>query len=334
MSIPLPSCCCTGHTSLEGSEPRAQCSHSAATTESWRSPELSSWQQLLLAAAFSEPRGTRKTAEPPLHFSFCLFLKPELQTQTCPTLVEAAFPSPSAAMQVTGAGSHSSKHSLLGAVVQPQAWDGCNLPRTLPERKAAQCSVCSRCQEERSLDTSRQLSQENKLSALSASPLATCFLLLLLLPRAPGRDVPQPPRPRQGGDRAMQAVLTDAVTQGRPVEAGLAAHDTAVGAQAVLAPPRAADGIPVFLTLIHVCREQGKGTGTVKRSPCLLTAEPGSGSVCQRPPALAGPPYEASLGAGSLHCLLPGRIRPPTSQGLISPMMSSHLRSRQSPGSV
>lgn len=43
------------------------------------------------------------------------------------------------------------------------------------------------------------------------------------------------------------------------MEAGLAAHDTTVGAQAVLAPPRAADGIPVLFTLIHICREESKG---------------------------------------------------------------------------
>lgn len=114
-------------------------------------------------------------------------------------------------------------------------------------------------------------------------------------PPRPWQRCPTAPLSLQGGDRARQAVLTDAVTQGRPVEAGLAAHDAAVGAQAVLAPPRAADGIPVLLTLIHVCREQGKGAGTVKWGSLLAH---GSGSVCQRPSALAGPPYGASLGAG------------------------------------
>lgn len=60
------------------------------------------------------------------------------------------------------------------------------------------------------------------------------------------------------------------------MEARLAAHDTAVGAQAVLAPPRATDGIPIFFTLIHVCREEGKGMRIVTWRLCLLTAAPRS----------------------------------------------------------
>lgn len=64
-----------------------------------------------------------------------------------------------------------------------------------------------------------------------------------------------------------QAELTNAVTQGCPVEARLATHDTTVGAQAVLASPCATDGIPIFLTFIHVCRESGKRTGMVNWGP-------------------------------------------------------------------
>lgn len=67
------------------------------------------------------------------------------------------------------------------------------------------------------------------------------------------------------------------------MEARLAAHNTTVGAQAVLAPPRATDGIPVFFTLIHVCRKKGKGMRMVRWGPCLLTAARGSSSAGQRP---------------------------------------------------
>lgn len=139
--------------------------------------------------------GSLKNYKNPLALSS--LLEPRPQTQTCqPSMhsYQQPFPSPRPARQVTGTGP--SKHSLQGTAVQPQAWNGCNLPRTLPRRKAAQCSVCSRCQEDRSLDASRQHSQENKLSALSASPPATHFLLLL--PSAFGRDVPQAPCSWQG----------------------------------------------------------------------------------------------------------------------------------------
>lgn len=66
------------------------------------------------------------------------------------------------------------------------------------------------------------------------------------------------------------------------MEARLAAHDTTVGAQAVLAPPRAADGIPIFFTLIHICRKESKGMKMVRWGPCLFNAAPGSASAGQR----------------------------------------------------
>lgn len=65
------------------------------------------------------------------------------------------------------------------------------------------------------------------------------------------------------------------------MEARLAAHDTTVGAQAVLAPPCAADGIPIFFTLIHVCREESKEMTMVRWGPCLFNTAPGSASVGQ-----------------------------------------------------
>lgn len=234
---------------------------SHAKSESWPSSEPSGWQLLLLAAAFPELGGASKNCKNP--FALSSLLEPELQIQTpqpSTQRYQQLSPSPNPARQVTGTGSSPSKHSLQGAVIQPQAWNGYNLPRTLPRRKAAQCGVCSRCQEEKSLDTSRQLSQENKLLALSASPPATRFLLLLLLPPpCPWQRCPTATLSLLGGRTGTPgAVLTNAVTQGSPVEARLAAHDTTVGAQAVLAPPRATDGIPVLFTLIHICREESK----------------------------------------------------------------------------
>lgn len=97
------------------------------------------------------------------------------------------------------------------------------------------------------------------------TPSIICISTSHTLPPPP----PSPPRPWQrcstatlsllgGGTGTPGTVLTNAVTQGGPVEAGLAAHDTTVGAQAVLAPPRATDGIPVLFTLIHICREESK----------------------------------------------------------------------------
>lgn len=149
----------------------------------------------------------------------------------------------------------------------------------------------------RCLDTSRQLSQENKLPALSASPLATCFLLLLLLLYNPGKDVPQPCCSCQEGDGDTEAILTNAVTRGCPVEARLAAHDTTVGAQAVLAPPCATDGIPIFLTFVHICRERGKGTGMVSWGPACSGHSLGQAQFV-RPSALLV--LHASLSAGKL----------------------------------
>lgn len=67
------------------------------------------------------------------------------------------------------------------------------------------------------------------------------------------------------------------------MEARLAAHDTAVGAQAVLAPPCATDGIPIFFTLIHICRDESKGMRMARWGPCLFSAAPGSTSAGQRP---------------------------------------------------
>lgn len=67
------------------------------------------------------------------------------------------------------------------------------------------------------------------------------------------------------------------------MEARLAAHDTAVGAQAVLAAPCAADGIPIFLTLIHICREETEGMRMVRWGPCLFNAATGSALAGQRP---------------------------------------------------
>lgn len=72
----------------------------------------------------------------------------------------------------------------------------------------------------------------------------------------------------QGERQETRGVLTNAVTQGGPMEARLAAHNTTVGAQAVLAPPCATDGIPIFFTLIHVCREESKAMRMVRWGPC------------------------------------------------------------------
>lgn len=140
--------------------------------------------------------------------------------------------------------------------------------------------VCSRCQEERSLDTSRQLSQENKLSALSAS---TSYTFSPPPPQSWQRYPTATLSLPEGRTGTPGAVLTNAVTQGGPVEARLAAHDTTVRAQAVLAPPCAADGISIFFTLIHICREKGQGVRMVRQGSCLLTAAPEASSVGQRP---------------------------------------------------
>lgn len=67
------------------------------------------------------------------------------------------------------------------------------------------------------------------------------------------------------------------------MEARLAAHNTTVGAQAVLAPPCATDGIPIFFTLIHICREESKGIRMVRWGPCLFNAATGSALAGQRP---------------------------------------------------